>query len=182
MCINHLIVWSQFSFLHNYQWITFSAQSCLVYFFSARLHMSSTCYILSIIHKDYRKYFNKIKATYFHLKLQWQLKVWNIEGLYWRKYSVSLFSFHRSLSLSLTHLSLSIYIYIYMHRWVSVYVFVRKCSWCNGYCNRKWTQWHKFKSWTVFLTFHIALIPLKTVWSQLFSFQLWVRGRAVWVL
>ena len=30
LCIYHLFVWSNFNFLHNSQWITFSAQSCLV--------------------------------------------------------------------------------------------------------------------------------------------------------
>ena len=35
--------------------------------------------------------------------------------------------------------------------------------WCNGYHRRKWTQRHKFKSWTRLIAFHIALIPLRKV-------------------
>ena len=26
-------------------------------------------------------------------------------------------------------------------------LFFGRCPWCNGYCHRKWTQRHKFKSW-----------------------------------
>ena len=38
LCIYYLIVWSNFNFLHNYQWITSSTQSCLVlYSFCANL-------------------------------------------------------------------------------------------------------------------------------------------------
>ena len=32
LCIYHLFVWSNLTFLHNPQWITFSAKSCLVLF------------------------------------------------------------------------------------------------------------------------------------------------------
>ena len=46
----------------------------------------------------------------------------------------------------------------------------RRCLWCNGYCRRKWTQQHEFKSWTRQIAFHIVLIPLGKVWIQLFSF------------
>ena len=53
---------------------------------------------------------------------------------------------------------------------------------CNGYCCRKWTRRHEFKSWTRLTAFHIALIPLGKVWSQLFSLQLWVNSRTDWVL
>ena len=59
---------------------------------------------------------------------------------------------------------------------------VWRCLWCNGYRRRKWTQRHKFKSWTWLTAFHIALIPLGKVWIQLFSLQLWVNSRADWVL
>ena len=53
-----------------------------------------------------------------------------------------------------------------------------RCPWCNGYCRRKWTRRHEFKSWTRQIAFHIALIPLGKVWIQLFSLQLWVNSRA----
>ena len=49
------------------------------------------------------------------------------------------------------------------------YVTFWRRSWCNGYCSRKWTRWHKFKSlWMV-------CIPL-------FSRQLWINSRACWSL
>ena len=54
--------------------------------------------------------------------------------------------------------------------------------WCNGYRRRKWTRRHEFKSWTRLIAFHIALIPLGSVWIQLFSLQLWVNSRADWIL
>ena len=57
-----------------------------------------------------------------------------------------------------------------------------RCSWCNGYPCRKWTQRLEFKSWTRMIAFHIALIPLGKVWIQLFSLQLWVNSWADWVL
>ena len=63
-----------------------------------------------------------------------------------------------------------IYIYIYGVLW--------RCPWCNGYCRRKWTRRHEFKSWTRLITFHIALIPVGKVWIQLFSLHLWVNSRA----
>ena len=56
-----------------------------------------------------------------------------------------------------------------------------RCPWCNGYRRRKWTRRHDFKSWTMLIAFHIALIPLGKVWIQLFSLQLWVNCRADWV-
>ena len=56
------------------------------------------------------------------------------------------------------------------------------CLWCNGYRRRKWTRRHVFKSWTRLIAFHIALTPLGKVWIQLFSLQLWVNSRIVWVL
>ena len=54
--------------------------------------------------------------------------------------------------------------------------------WCNGYCRRKWTRQHEFKSWTRLIAFHIAQIPLGKVWIQLFSLQLWVNSWTDWVL
>ena len=36
-------------------------------------------------------------------------------------------------------------------------------TWCNGYRRRMWTRRHEFKSWTILITFHIALIPLGKV-------------------
>ena len=57
-----------------------------------------------------------------------------------------------------------------------------RCPWCNGYRRRKWTRRHEFKSWTRQIAFHIALIPLRKVWIQLFSLQRWVNSRAGWVL
>ena len=35
--------------------------------------------------------------------------------------------------------------------------------WCNGYCRRKWTRQHEFKSWTRLIAIHIALISLGKV-------------------
>ena len=52
-----------------------------------------------------------------------------------------------------------------------------RCLWCNCYRRRKWTRRHEFKSWTRLIAFHIALIPLGKVWTQLFSLQLWVNSR-----
>ena len=43
----------------------------------------------------------------------------------------------------------------------------RRCPWCNGYRCRKLTQRHEFKSWTILIAFHIALLPLGKVWIQL---------------
>ena len=43
---------------------------------------------------------------------------------------------------------------------------------CNGYHHWKRMQWTKFKSWTRPFAFHMALILLRKVWIQLFSFQL----------
>ena len=40
---------------------------------------------------------------------------------------------------------------------------IMSCPWCNGYCRRKWTRRHEFKSWTRLVAFHIALIPLGKV-------------------
>ena len=59
---------------------------------------------------------------------------------------------------------------------------LRRCPWCNGYRRRKWTRRHEFKSWTILIAFHIALIHLGKVWIQLFSLQLWVNSRTDWVL
>ena len=53
-----------------------------------------------------------------------------------------------------------------------------RCPWYNGYRRMKWTQRHEFKSWTRLIAFHTALIPLRKVWIQLFSLQLWVNSRA----
>ena len=39
----------------------------------------------------------------------------------------------------------------------------KECPWCNGYCCRKWTRRHEFKSMTRLIAFHIALIPLGKV-------------------
>ena len=66
---------------------------------------------------------------------------------------------------------------------VSIYYKLYKlwrCPWCNGYCRRKWTRRHEFKSLTRLIAFHIALIPLRKVWIQLFSRQ--QCSRADWVL
>ena len=50
--------------------------------------------------------------------------------------------------------------------------YIWRCPWCNGYRRRKWTRWHEIKSWTRLIAFHIALIPLRKVWIQL-----WVNSR-----
>ena len=72
------------------------------------------------------------------------------------------------------------YICRYMHQSIKTFISTStwRCPWCNGYCRRKWTRRHEFKSWTRLITFHIALIPLGKVWIQLFSLQLWVNSRA----
>ena len=57
-------------------------------------------------------------------------------------------------------------------------ILIGKCPWCNGYRRRQWTRQHEFKSWTTWIAFHIALIPLGKVRIQLFSLQLWVNSRA----
>ena len=49
--------------------------------------------------------------------------------------------------------------------------------WCNSYRHRIWTRRYEFKSWTRLIAFHIALIPLRKVWIQIFSLQLWVNSR-----
>ena len=51
------------------------------------------------------------------------------------------------------------------------------CRWCSRYRRRKGTRRYEFKSWTRLIAFHIALIPLRKVWIQLFSLQLWVNSR-----
>ena len=75
-----------------------------------------------------------------------------------------------------------LFIYIYMYICKNIFVPVVKwlwrCTWCNGYRRRKWTRWHEFKSWTILIAFHIALIPLGKVWIQLFSLQLCVNSRS----
>ena len=48
----------------------------------------------------------------------------------------------------------------------------------RGYCRRKWTRRHEFKSWTRLIAFHIALITLGKGLIQLFSLQRWVNSRA----
>ena len=52
-----------------------------------------------------------------------------------------------------------------------------RCPWCSGYRHRKWKRRLEFKSWTRLIAFHIALIPLRKVWIQLFSLQLRVNSR-----
>ena len=56
------------------------------------------------------------------------------------------------------------------------------CPWCNGYRRRKWIRRHEFKSWTRLIAFHIALIPLRKAWIQLFFLQLWLNIRTDYVL
>ena len=63
------------------------------------------------------------------------------------------------------------YAYIHPHNihmqrsWPSL----RRWLWGNGYCCRKWTQQHEFKSRTKLTTFHKALIPLRKVKSSFSS-------------
>ena len=51
LCIYHLLIWSNFNFLHNFQWITFTfpTQSCLVLYYSCAnlLHSLIICLIIS---------------------------------------------------------------------------------------------------------------------------------------
>ena len=87
---------------------------------------------------------------------------------------------YMSLHLSLTHHR---NINLFENKVWEIYLYKeRRYPWCNGYRRRKWTQWHKFKSWTRLIAFHIALIPLEKEWIQLFSLQLWVNSRADWIL
>ena len=52
------------------------------------------------------------------------------------------------------------------------------CPWCNGYRRRKWSRRTELKYWTRLIAFHIVLIPLRKVWIELLTFQVW----ADWVL
>ena len=79
-----------------------------------------------------------------------------------------------SWSVYMTSVNLLMLSHIYMY----IYKKKRRCLWCNGYCRRKWTWRHEFKSWMRLIALRIALIPLGKVWIQLFSLQLW----AGWVL
>ena len=56
-----------------------------------------------------------------------------------------------------------------------------RCSWCYGYCCRKWTLPSEFKSWTRPFVFHIALILWGKICIQLFSLQLCINSRSDWV-
>ena len=49
LCIYHFIVWSNFNFLYNSQWITFPTQSCLVlYYLSAILLHSLIMWLMAL--------------------------------------------------------------------------------------------------------------------------------------
>ena len=68
-----------------------------------------------------------------------------------------------------------------MNVWKSIiYNEFRRFPWCNGYRRRKRTRRYEFKSGRRLIAFHTALIPLRNVWIQLFSVQLWVNSRADW--
>ena len=97
-----------------------------------------------------------IKHGLFSLKIKWQ--------------QISFISFMQSISIPK------------VDEFVSQLHTYWRCPWCNGYRRRKWTRRHEFKSWTRLIAFHIALIPLRKVWIQLFSLQLWVNSRADRVL
>ena len=58
--------------------------------------------------------------------------------------------------------------WIFICKWTCVQssLFFVRCPWCNGYCRRKWTRRHEFKSWMRLIAFHIALIRLGKVWIQ----------------
>ena len=71
----------------------------------------------------------------------------------------------------------TLYIYMWRCPWCK-----RRCPWCNGYRHRKWTRRHEFISWPRLVAFLVALIPLRKVWIQLFSLQLWVNSRTDLVL
>ena len=62
-------------------------------------------------------------------------------------------------------------------RYINTVLCIICLEWCNCYRRRKWTLRHEFKSCTRLIAFHIALIPLRKVWIQLFSLQLWVNSR-----
>ena len=62
--------------------------------------------------------------------------------------------------------------------YINLFIYFRKCPWCNGYPRRKWTWRHGFKSWTRLIAFRLALIPWGKVWSQLFSPQLRINSQA----
>ena len=55
---------------------------------------------------------------------------------------------------------------------VCVNVCVWRCWWRN-----KWIQLSEFRPWTRLLTFYIALIPLWSVWIQLFSLKVKMNSR-----
>ena len=47
--------------------------------------------------------------------------------------------------------------------YLSIYLSIYRCPWCNGYRHRIWTRRYEFNSWTRLIAFHIALIPLGKV-------------------
>ena len=49
--------------------------------------------------------------------------------------------------------------------------------WCDSYCRKKWTQRTAIKPRMRLIVFHMALVPLRNVWIQLFSLQLWIHSR-----
>ena len=74
--------------------------------------------------------------------------------------------FERQLNSRIWYISINQSIYIYTHTHIYIYIYIYrerererdKCSYHNGYCCRKWTQWTKFKSCIRLFAFHIALI------------------------
>ena len=99
---------------------------------------------------------------------------WGVASrLYSIKFVAFLCNFH--LAFSRCHLLVSI-----VFSSLEVPVVFWRYLWCNCYRRRKWTRRHEFKSWTKLIAFHIALIPLRKKWIQLFSPQLWVNSRTDW--
>ena len=95
----------------------------------------------------------------------------------WLRYSLCYFQ-HLLPVLFIEYLrETTVHKYLNKYKICSLLLEIGRCPWCNGYRLRKWTRRHEFKSWTIQIAFHIALIPLGKVWIQLFSLQLWGNSR-----
>ena len=62
------------------------------------------------------------------------------------------------------NLKIRVFLIIY-----SIYIYIWKCTWYNGYPRRKWTLRSDFKSWTRLFTFLTALLSFRNIWIQLLS-------------
>ena len=74
LCIYHLFVWSNWNFLHNFQWITLPAQSCLVlYSFGTDLLQSLIIWLMvsSLLPHLFRLYYRICRFVASNLILLW---------------------------------------------------------------------------------------------------------------